>query len=176
MLEHLSIASSTEEDKKLVLPKTFLAPNLRHLTLLGIDISERLRFLSYTVSLVTLVLTNTRASGYFLPRTLVAHLWSLHQLEELTIGFSLPIPRPGAERELSFKLATPVTLPNLKRLMFQGVSAYLKGLVAQIRAPLLERLEITFFKSNRLCITAPFPPPQLNRSVPAPRCDCFLWK
>ncbi len=97
MLEHLSLSSATKEDTSLVLPKTFLAPNLRHLTLVGIDLPQRLRLLSSTVSLVTLVLTNIRASGYFPPRPLVAHLWSLPQLEELSIGFSIPIPRPSAE-------------------------------------------------------------------------------
>ena len=153
MLEHLSLSSTTKEDTSVVLPKTFLAPNLRHLTLLGIDLPQRLRLLSSTVSLVTLVLTNIRASGYFSPRLLVAHLWSLPQLEKLSIEFSIPIPRPNAERELLGKHGTPVTLPNLKLLKFQGVSAYLECLVAQIRAPLLERLDITLF--NQLAFVLP---------------------
>ncbi|KAH9059705.1 hypothetical protein EDB87DRAFT_1735018 [Lactarius vividus] len=109
-------------------------------------LSLSLRLLSSNVSLVTLVLTNIRASGYFLPRPLIARLWSLPQLEELTIEFSVPIPRPSAERELSGKrLTTPVTLPNLKRLKFQGVSTYLECFISQIRAPLLERLDIALF-------------------------------
>ncbi|KAH8995949.1 hypothetical protein EDB92DRAFT_1967189 [Lactarius akahatsu] len=153
MLEHLSLSSTTKEDTSLVLPKTFLAPNLRRLTLHGISLPNRLRLLSSTVSLVTLVLTNIRASGYFLPRPLIAHLWSLHQLEELTIEFSIPIPRPSAERELLGKRLTPVTLPNLKHLRFQGVSVYLECLVAQIRAPLLERLDIMLF--NQLAFVLP---------------------
>ncbi|KAH9033753.1 hypothetical protein EDB85DRAFT_1949669 [Lactarius pseudohatsudake] len=99
MLGHLSLSSTSKEDPILVLPKTFLAPNLRHLTLLGINLPKRLQLLS-TVSFVTLVLTNIRASGYFLPRLLVARLQSLPLLEKLTIGFSIPISRPSAEREL----------------------------------------------------------------------------
>ncbi|KAH9059704.1 hypothetical protein EDB87DRAFT_757240 [Lactarius vividus] len=146
MLEHLSLSSTTNEDTNLVLPKTFLTPNLRHLALNGIGLPNRLRLLSSNVFLVTLVLTNIRASGYFLPRPLIARLWSLPQLEELTIEFSIPIPRPSAERELSGKrLTTPVTLPNLKRLKFQGVSTYLECFISQIRAPLLERLDIALF-------------------------------
>ncbi|KAI9449591.1 hypothetical protein BJY52DRAFT_1227677 [Lactarius psammicola] len=154
MLEYLSLSFTTKEDTTLLgLPKTFLAPNLRHLTLIGIHLSKRLRLLSSTISLVTLVLTNIRASGHFPPRPLVAHLWSLPQLEKLTIGFSIPIPRTSAEKELLGKRGIPVTLPNLKRLWFQGVSAYLECLIAQIRAPLLERLNIALF--NQIAFVLP---------------------
>ncbi|KAH8988280.1 hypothetical protein EDB86DRAFT_2049806 [Lactarius hatsudake] len=153
ILEHLSLSSATKEDTSLVLPKTFLAPNLRHLSLLGIDLPKKLRLLSSTFSLITLTLKITRASDYFLPRLLVARLQSLPQLEELSVGFSLPIPRPSAERELLGKRLTPITLPNLKHLKFQGVSAYLECFVAQIRAPLLERLDITLF--NQLAFVLP---------------------
>jgi hypothetical protein len=153
MLDTLSLSSSTKEDTSLVLPKTFHAPNLRHLTLLGINLPERLRLLSSTVSLVTLVLTDIRASGYFSPRPLVAHLWSLLHLEELSIGFSIPIPGPGDERVLLDNPRTPLTLRSLKRFRFRGVSAYLECLLAQITAPLLERLDITLF--NQIAIELP---------------------
>ena len=144
-LGHLSLSSASTGDTSLVLPKTCLAPDLRHLTLRGINLPNRLRILSSASSLVTLVLTNIRASGYFRPRLLVARLESLPQLEELSVGFSIPIPRPSAEKELLGKWGTPVTLPNLKHLRFKGVSAYLERIVAQIRAPSLERLDITLF-------------------------------
>ena len=144
-LGHLSLSSASTEDTRLVLPKTCLAPNLRHLTLRGIDVPNRLRILSSATSLVTLVLTDIRASGYFRPRLLVARLESLLQLEELSVAFSIPIPRPSAEKELLGKWGTPVTLHNLKHLRFKGVSAYLERTVAQIRAPLLEQLDITLF-------------------------------
>ena len=48
---------------------------------------------------------------------------------------------------------TPVTLHNLKHLSFQGVSAYLECLVAQIRAPVLERLDIMLF--NQIAFALP---------------------
>ncbi|KAH9059701.1 hypothetical protein EDB87DRAFT_757013 [Lactarius vividus] len=70
MLGHLSLSSTGEEGPILILPKTFLALHLHHLTLVGINLPKRLRLLS-TVCLVTLVLTNIRASGYFRPRLLV---------------------------------------------------------------------------------------------------------
>jgi hypothetical protein len=143
-LEHLSLSSMDDEITSLITPKDFRAPNLRHLTLLGVGLPKGLSFLS-TVSLTTLTLTKIRASGYFLPGPLVKSLHSLPQLEELTISFSIPIPRPSAEKELLGAQETMVTLPSLKQLTFQGVSAYLERLVAQIRSPLLECLSITLF-------------------------------
>jgi hypothetical protein len=81
--------------------------------LLGID-PQNDRLLSSAVSLVTFDLKINRASGYFLPKLLVARLRSLPQLEELTIEFSVPIPRPSTGRKLLGKQGTPVTLPKLK--------------------------------------------------------------
>ncbi|KAI9456028.1 hypothetical protein BJY52DRAFT_607568 [Lactarius psammicola] len=153
VLEHLSLSYTAEEDTMLLLPKTFLAPNLHHLTLLGIGLPKKLLLLSSTLSLVTLTLANIRAPGYFLPRHLVTRLNSLSQLEELTIGFSIPLPRPSAERELLHELEAPVTLSVLKRLTFRGVSAYLDSFVAQIRAPLLEQFNITLF--NQIAFSLP---------------------
>ncbi|KAN0132128.1 hypothetical protein V8E53_010047 [Lactarius tabidus] len=145
VLEHLSLSSSAEGNTILLLPKTLLAPNLRHLTLLGIGLPNKLLFLSLTLALVTLTLTQIQDFGYFSPQHLIARLRSFSQLEELSIGFSIPLPRPSAERKLLQEMEAPVTLPLLKRLTFRGVSAYLDSLVAQIRAPLLEQLNITLF-------------------------------
>ncbi|KAH9053803.1 hypothetical protein EDB87DRAFT_1649550 [Lactarius vividus] len=153
-LEHLSLSVTTDRITTLMLPITFLAPNLRRLVLSSVSLPKGLRLLSSTDSLVTLVLKDIRASGYLFPRLLVARLQSLPQLKELTIGFSIPIPRPNAEGELlSTRQGTPVTLPKLRTLGFQGVSAYLECLIAQIRAPLLERLDIALF--NQIAFTLP---------------------
>ncbi|KAN0134707.1 hypothetical protein V8E53_007492 [Lactarius tabidus] len=153
MLEYLSLWSADNKITTLTLPKAFLAPNLRHLTLPTISPPKRLRFLAYTVSLVSLVLNDIQTSSYFRPRLLVARLESLPLLEELSIGFSTPIPRPSTERELLGEKRTPVTIPNLKTLWFKGVSTYLESLVAQIRVPLLEQLEITLF--NQIAFELP---------------------
>jgi len=148
ILEYLSLSSTVDETTSLILPETFLAPNLRHLTLLGIGLPKELTFLS-AVSLATLALKNIPVSGYFLPGSLVKSLRSLPQLEELSICFSTPIPCPGAERELLGNRETLVmTFPNLERLTFQGVSAYLECLIAHIRAPLLGQLSITLFDQD----------------------------
>jgi hypothetical protein len=153
ILELLSLSFATKNTIPLTLPKAFLAPNLRHLALVGIGLPKRLQLLTSTVSLVTLKLSNIETSSYFRPRLLVARLRSLPQLKELSIDFSIPIPRPSAERELLGEKGTPVTLPNLQTLRFKGVSAYLESFVAQIRVPLLEWLMITFF--NQIAFALP---------------------
>ncbi|KAH9068000.1 hypothetical protein EDB83DRAFT_669191 [Lactarius deliciosus] len=155
VLEYLSLSSTTDEDTGLVLLKTFLAPNLSHLMLLGVGLPRGLSLLSSTIPLATLTLTNIQTSGYIFPVQLVAYLRFLPQLEELSIGFSIPIPRPSAERELLGEqgAGTPVTLPNLRLLTFLGVSTYLERLIAQIRSPLLERLNITLF--NQIAFALP---------------------
>ena len=152
-LEYLTLWFANDTLATLTLPKTFLAPNLRNLSLPAIRPPNRLRFLTSTVSLVTLGLWRIQVSSYFRPRLLVARLSSLPQLEELSIGFSIPIPRPSFERELLGDQGTPVTLPNLKIFRFRGVSGYLESLVAQIRVPLLKLLGIKLF--NQIAFALP---------------------
>jgi hypothetical protein len=153
-LENLSLSFSGDKNTiKFTLPKAFLAPHLRHLDLPGITLPKRLRLLTSTLSLVTLSLRYIQSSGYFCPRLLVARLWSLSQLEELTIEFCVAIPRPSAESEMLGKQGSPKTLPNLRTLTFQGFGAYLEHLVTQIRVPLLEKLDITLF--NQLTFALP---------------------
>ena len=152
-LGHVSLSSTGDGDTSLILPENFLAPNLRHLVLSGVDLPGELTLLS-TASLVTLTLTDIQASGYFLPKHLAVALFqSSPHLEELSIGFSTPLPRPSAEWELFNALEPPVTLPRLKSLMFRGVSAYLESLVAQFRAPLLQLLNTTLF--NQVAFVLP---------------------
>ena len=139
-LEELSLSSTTTETS-LVLPDTLQAPGLRHLALGGIGLPTAL--LSSTIALSTLSLTQIRASCYFPPRHLVTLLQVLPCIEELTISFSISIPRPSSEGELLLAPIPPVALPNLRLLKFEGVDVYLDNLVAQINTPLLERLDLT---------------------------------
>ena len=149
----LSFGAPREYYLPLPLPKAFLAPNLRYLSLHGISPPRRLRVLTSTVSLVKLELSDIQISSYFHPRLLVARLRSLPQLEILMIGFSTPIPRPSTERKLLGGQGAPVTLSSLKILCFGGVSTYLESLVAQIRVPVLERLDIRLF--NQIAFAIP---------------------
>ena len=155
ILEHLYLSFPPDSGDRLTLtlPKAFLAPKLHHLTLFGIGLPKRLRVLTSTFSLVTLNLRNIQTSSYFRPRLLVARLRSLPLLEELTIAFSIPIPHPGAERQLLGEKGALITLPNLKILRFDGVGAYLESLVSQIRVPLLEQLYIRLF--NQIAFVLP---------------------
>ena len=145
ILEDLSLSSTIEEEMSLVLPSTFSAPNLRYLELQGVDFPTELPFFTYFTTLVTLTLTRIPAPYYFHPGKLVTQLQCLLHLEELSIGFAVPIPLPSTEGELLPAPLPRVTLPTLKRLMFRGVAVYLENLVAQINAPLLERLIVTLF-------------------------------
>jgi hypothetical protein len=153
MLEHLSLSFTAQNNIPLTLPKAFLAPNLRHLALCGIGLPKRLRFLTSTVSLVTLKLSDIQFSSCFRPRIFLARLSSLPHLKELSIEFSFLMPCPSVEMELLGEQRAPVTLPSLKYLEFKGVGAYLESLVAQIRAPLLEQLNIILF--NEIAFALP---------------------
>jgi len=142
-LEHLSIESTTKEEASLVLPGTFRAPNLRHLAFHDIGLPEQLSLPASTTALVTLTLTHIPAPYYLHPGHLVTQLQDLPYLEELSIGFAVPMPRPSAEGKLLPAPIPRVTLPILKRFTFRGVVVYLENLVAQMYAPLLEQLDIT---------------------------------
>ncbi len=154
-LDTLSLLSATEPEdgSRLILPRTFLAPDLRHLELSSICLPAGLQLLSSTVSLTILKLTGIHARGYFTPEYLVTQIQHIPQLEELSIGFSIPIPRPRDEGSLLRAPIMPTTLPALRWLKFRGVAAYLENLVARIRAPLLERFNVTLF--NQLIFTLP---------------------
>ena len=145
ILEDLSLSSTSVEETSLVLPSTFSAPNLRYLELQGVGFPTELPLFTHFTTLTTLTLTRIPAPCYFHPGHLVTQLQGLLYLEELSIGFAVPIPLPSAEGELLPAPIPQVTLPTLKRLMFRGVAVYLENLIAQINAPLLERLIVTLF-------------------------------
>ena len=155
ILEHLSLRFTVTNESYLpiTLPKAFLATNLRHLTLPSISPPRRLQLLTSTASLVTLELSHIQTSSYFRPRLLAARLRCLLQLDKLSIRFSTPLPLPGTEDELLGEQGALVTLPSLKYLQFDGVGAYLESLLAQIMAPLLNRLYVTLLNQ----ITFPLP-------------------
>ena len=143
-LEELSLFSTTIEETNLRLPETLQAPDLRRLALHGVGLPTRLPLLSSAIALSTLSLTHIGASCYFSPGHLVTELQCLPCLEDLSIGFAIPIPLPSSERELLPAPIPAVTLTSLRRLTFWGVDVYLDNLVAQINAPRLERLGLTF--------------------------------
>ena len=73
-LERLSILSTTDDDARLVMPKTFQAPRLSHFTLHGVTFSAGPRSLASTASLVSLTLTIPRVVAYLPLEDLAAQL------------------------------------------------------------------------------------------------------
>ena len=142
-LGDLSLLSTTTEETNLVLPETLNAPFLHHLSLHGIGLS--MSSLSSMITLSTISLTHIRDNCYFSPRQLVTQLQGLFCLEELSIGFAIPMPLPSSEAELLPPPVSPVTLISLRRFTFRGVGVYLDNLVSQIDTPLLERISLTLF-------------------------------
>jgi hypothetical protein len=149
-------------------PDSFLggsAPCLRTLSLDRIPLPflglQKL-FLSAT-GLNSLLLNNIPDSMYFSPDAIVTCLSALTRLKDLEITFQSPRSRPVRESRHPPPL-TRILLPALTKLTFQGVSEYLEDLVAQIDAPQLQALSITFF--HQLF----FRTPQLSRFISrAPR-------
>ena len=150
-LEDLSLLSTTIEETNLMLPETFQAPDLRRLSLHGISLPKRSSLLSSAIALSTLSLTHLGASFYIPPGQLVIHLRGLPLLEELSIGFVIPIPLPSSEEHPSSEEQLlpvpilPVILPALRRLTYRGEDVYFDNLVALINTPLLEQLTLIYF-------------------------------
>jgi hypothetical protein len=147
VLERMNIHSQTEVD----LPATFQAPNLRHLGLTTPSLPIRSPFLTTTTRLTYLNLNNIPASAYFPTSYLLARLSIMLQLEILSIRFHSQLTNRDVERQPPH---TPqVTLPNLRRFVFQGMATYLDSLVDRISAPSLSRLAVFLFHERP--VTAP---------------------
>jgi len=155
ILEYLLTIRPGEDNSTILkLPETLQAPHLRHLLLNGSALPIGSRLLTTAVGLVTLCLVLGHPSTYFHPNTLLRWLSSMPQLETLVLFFSFPVPNRDVERQIMHTpIMTPVTLPNLHRFVFGGVSAYLEALVHRITTPLLERLDISFY--NQLTFSVP---------------------
>ena len=146
ILEYLGIMQVAEDNEAgLIFPETLQAPRLRHLTLVDFILPIGSRLLATAVGLVSLCLLMDHPSTYFHPNTLLQWLSFMPQLETLLINYSRPDPDRDVESQLTHTpIVTPITLPNLHCLTFQGVSTYLEGLIYHITTPRLEKLEIVF--------------------------------
>jgi hypothetical protein len=154
ILERLYIHSETKEETRLALPVAFQAPNLRRLHLIYTALPIASPLLTSTGGLVELVLFGIPRSAYFPPGYLLTRLSLMPQLESLTISFHSPLPNRDVVRQLlDIPIMTHVTLPNLRVLMFDGVTTYLEGLLARISTPALSVLHVYFF--HQLTFTIP---------------------
>ena len=148
VLEYLVMEPPIEDKgSALMLPETLQAPHLRHASLIGFLLPTRFRLLTTAMGLVMLCLHIEHPSAYFPPNTLLHWLSSMPQLEMLLIRFRFPVPNRDVERQLMHTpIVTHVTLPNLRSLTFQGVSAYVEAVVRQITTPRLKKLLVYFYK------------------------------
>ena len=154
ILEILHVGPPTKHQEQLILPSTFEAPRLRHLWLNHFFSPIGSPLLSAAIGLVTVSLQWIHPSTYPPPNHLLQPLSLLHQLETLYIGFSSPIPNRDIERKLlHMPVMAPTTIPNLRRFVFWGISAYLEALLPQMITPLLGLLRVHFF--NQLSYAVP---------------------
>jgi hypothetical protein len=154
-LEDVVLGPLDELDIGLVLPKTFQAPQLRHLLLRNFAFPiQRSPLLMTAVGIVALSLVDIHQSSYFSPNDLLQQLSLMPQLETLGIAFHCPVPNRDVERQLWLTpIMIHVTLPNLRWFWFKGVSAYLEALLPHMTTALLERLQIIFY--TQLTISVP---------------------
>jgi hypothetical protein len=130
-----------------VVPRSFLggsAPRLQSLLLYRIPFPGLPKLLLSTTRLVHLYPWRIPDSGYISPEAMVTCLSVLTSLENLIMEFESPRCRPDRKTQHP-PPPTRTILPILTESRFEGVGEYLEDLVAQIDAPLLDNLTITFF-------------------------------
>jgi hypothetical protein len=148
LLEYLIMHSTKgDESRALTLPTTFQAPHLRHVWLRGFALPMGSQLFTNAAGIVTLYLYVEQSDAFFPPNTLLRWISFLPQLETLVVNLFLTVPNRDVERQLLHTPIIPhVTLPNLRFLVLQGVSAYVEAVVHRITTPRLEKLDIWFFK------------------------------
>ena len=137
-----------EDETAPAIPDTFLggsAPRLRHLELECISFPGIPNLLLSATHLVYLYLHYIphSGSGYISPEAMVTCLSVLTRLDTLSLKFQPSQSRPD-RRNRRLPPITRFLLPDLTRFSFKGPSEYLEHLVAQIDAPRLHNISITF--------------------------------
>ena len=119
------------------------APCLQDLLLTGLPFPALPELLLSATSLICLRYCDIPPSGYISPQAMVTGLSALIRLESLSLTFRSPQSLP----DRAIRISPPhmrTLLPALTYLRYQGVPQYMEDLVAQIDAPLLESVVITF--------------------------------
>ena len=143
-LTHLVLQLQFGREPAPVIPASFLGGSAPHLQTLWFDfipLPGLPKFLLSATHLVHLILTNIPHFGYFSPEEMAACLSVLTKLKSLTIIFESFQSLPETNRHPSPQ--TRALLPVLTWFSFAGVKEYLEDLVAQIDAPLLDRVTIS---------------------------------
>ena len=148
------------ESAEFVLPKSLLdgnVPQLRHLELHGVSLATLHPLLPSATSLVSLILERVPSSVYFSPENLIAHIRTMPYLQTLSIGFLSAAPHPGLSNQRFLPPGQTsqvrIDLPALRQLVYRGVSAYLESLLARIRTPVIQDIDVTLF--NQLTLRIP---------------------
>lgn len=152
-----SLSLSSDDEYVPVLTDSFLggyAARLQSLELSGIPFPALPNLLLTTTDLVTLHLLDVPEPGFISPEAMVTVLSPLTRLQSLRLEFRYPRLGSQAYRASPHPIPrTRVSLTSLCSLHFRGDSEYLEGVVAQIDAPLLERVTTVFF--NHLLFDTP---------------------
>jgi hypothetical protein len=133
----------TEPEKRTFQNNHFLRPELPKLLLSA-------------THLVDLQIREIPYSGHFSPEAIITGLSALIRLENLWIEFESPRGR-SSRKSRRPPPPTRILLPILNTLRLVGVGKYLDILVARIDAPLLDNVDITFFRQ--------FDTPQLTQFI-----------
>ena len=143
-----------------VLPDAFLggcAPRLQKFYLDGIPFPAAPMLLSLARDLVDVDLRDISNTGYISPEDMVASLAVSPRLESLSFHL-----QPGASHpdRISLPPITRTVFPSLTSFFFDGPFKYFEYFVAQMDAPQLKRLEITYSKEDE---GVDFQIPQLSK-------------
>ena len=156
-LTRLRICSPAKEFP--VIPASFLggsAPRLQILCLKGIPFPGLPQLLLSATQLVHLDIRGIPHSGSISPDAMVATLSVLTRLETLVIESIFPDSSQNGNRPDWKRRHPPLlrrtVLPVLVEFALGGVDEYLEDFVAQIDVPLLNKLDITFFRPTILDI------------------------
>jgi len=119
------------------------APCLQDLLLAGFPFPALPELLLSAPNLIHLRYQHIPPSGYVSPQAMATSLSALTRLQTLSLTFLPPKDLP----DRAIRISPPhmrTLLPALTYLRYQGVPGYMEDLVAQIDAPLLESMVITF--------------------------------
>ncbi len=179
ILHHLIIrVPDTDTSTIMTLPKTFQAPRLQHLALIGFVLPMEPR--SFAVNLVTLAFVMSNPTAYFRPNTLLQLLSFTPQLETLVIMFEFrDIDDVETRSQLPYiPITTHVTLPNLRFFGFRGRSTFTESLVYWITTPRLAKADFDLFSQDSVNISSllRFIDTSKNLTFDSAKLEFFKWR
>jgi hypothetical protein len=126
------------------IPKTFRAPRLRYLVVMGFHIPIGSPLFTTMGNLVTLSLTFDIPWGDCQPNPLLQQLSHMPQLETSGNTFNTYSPSDDMESQLWRRAVMRRITPYLRRFGFQGANAYLESLLPRITTRFIESLGLYF--------------------------------